>query len=468
MAMRDESVSTATAGSGIQETPDGIITVKIIGLKNMTRVVDGLLSSPEKVAEIRTIEIIDENEEEETVQEEHNEDQPIDCAPINHLLDTLHSSAGILTSFTWTSSSWYAKRGMRPAQFWSSLWAHAPTLRKLELGFYTHELDKVSPPPTQVRFPELADLRLDASTAHGDDGDAIEHILQNSPKLERLDFTWPGCDLKGCQIQNISWDYDLPCLKRLEARGYDFDRYAFSAFLARCENLEVFLDGLAWYAGDPAEADFVDGVHIVEAPPKDAPQPELPVKSLQRLRTLWLMGDRKPRSGLKEWFDPAAARQIRHLVLSAAEHEDLEQLVSGRDSLRTLEIGCPQGISGWRPEGKGRWPDGITEDENRDTQDIVAAETELNVLPERLKRLLPQLTTLRELGLSLESGFSSMVLPNGEWGHAAPMDEHDLVCQFCDELLSDVKKLTRAIETCTFYTSALIAAPRSTPLGPAR
>ncbi|KAF2744970.1 hypothetical protein M011DRAFT_505592 [Sporormia fimetaria CBS 119925] len=298
------------------------------------------------------------------------------CAPITSLLNYITLASHSLSSFTWTSPyDWPMKYGQRPPSFWTALWAHARTLSDLHIGFYEHELGRTAPPPPDVTFPALTNLRIDASTAHGDNGQLVEHIFKNSPNLERLDFVYPGCDLYTCQIQNITWDYDFPHLKRLEVRGWDFNRRTFAHFLTRCSNVEVFTDGVDYIHSTP-EPEFQSKPQDPEAVLPPVP---LPVTAFPNLRALCMNTfSRSETRNLYHWFDPQAARPIQHVMLGGSL-SNMQAIANGKQ-LKVLEVRSTN-IKDWRPTPGA-----------------------LSYAASELVTLLPKLPSLQELALGMDSG----------------------------------------------------------------
>ncbi|ORY19026.1 hypothetical protein BCR34DRAFT_260438 [Clohesyomyces aquaticus] len=315
--------------------------------------------------------------------------------PIIQLLDAISSAGGSLEEFIWQQEDWWdSKDCIRPASFWTALWKHAHTLQTLTLGFYTHELHTVSAPSPPVQFPELKELRLDCSTAHGDAGLAVEAILKESPKLEILEFAYPGCDLETCQIRNISWDYRFRGLRELDVQGYDFDSGAFARFLRNHAAVEMFRDGL-------------DG---------DNQEVEMGMETLPRLEKLYVTAYTSSRS-LRDWFSEDAKRPVSHLRVNWRSHRDLEDVATGNKVLECLEI--DGNVGDWRPRDIDSSDEEAAKQEN---------EAQDNYLPKALKNILPEMGRLVELGVGLDSGNTSRRNGDGTWSSPDAMNATDLKC----------------------------------------
>ncbi|KZM26513.1 uncharacterized protein EKO05_0005477 [Ascochyta rabiei] len=163
------------------------------------------------------------------------------CAPITAILTTITSRAGSLTSLTWPASSHTDRRFTRPLSFWEALYTHAPSLEKLHLDFFRHEVQVFSRPPAGVKFGKLKELRLDASSAHGDGGSTVDELLGSCENIEVLGFKWPPCDLPSCQIKGVSWGWTFPKLRQLSILGWNIAPAAYTEFLGRHPNIR-YLD----------------------------------------------------------------------------------------------------------------------------------------------------------------------------------------------------------------------------------
>jgi hypothetical protein len=326
-------------------------------------------------------------------------------APIAQLLNTISSTGGSLTHFTWSAPLSTSTPFTRPASFWSALYAHSTTLEFVQLCFFEHEVHHLPAPPHS--FPCLKTLRLDTSSAHGDTGTSIHALLCACPGLTTLVFEWPGCDLETCQIQNVNWDeYNWTGLKELELSGWDFAPTQLAALLGRHKGVEVFRDG-------------VDGPYVDE----HASHIPLDVNVFPKLKTL-----RKRRGNarrLAEYFDPHADRPIRRLILdigfNAARTLGELSACEGATTLEELELRGD--VGSWRCKA---WESDSSEDEEqRETRKTKEAETPPIFMA--LRTLLEKLTALRELAIELDSGNTfSKNSKTGEWESDAPPNQDDL------------------------------------------
>ncbi|OAL46490.1 hypothetical protein IQ07DRAFT_658686, partial [Pyrenochaeta sp. DS3sAY3a] len=307
------------------------------------------------------------------------------CAPLTQILTSILTSNGTLTSFSWHASYTSGTSFTRPPSFWTALYAHAPTLQSLTLDFFEREIPTLPPPPSA--FPLLKTLKLDAVGAHGDDGAAVDALLASCPSLESLQFTWPSCDLRGCQIQNIAWGYSFPLLTHLFLRGWNFAPLAFAEFLARHGNVEVYRDEIDFYEDDE------------ESRPR-----ELGVDVLPKLRALWKSGGRL--ASLPGYFGGEAGREIEVLGVDVGGGgaEVLGQM-KGVERVRVLEVNGS--VLVWRVEEAESEDDDEDEDEGDgkgEKEKDKAPAVPPPSIPEILSTALPHFTGLQELGIAMESG----------------------------------------------------------------
>jgi hypothetical protein len=349
----------------------------------------------------------DENQEAEEEDEDDSDDESGDnealeklCLPIIELLDAIRSADGKLETFSWDirHQFWHNSKVRRPSSFFTALWKHAPTLSKLGTGYYTHELHEVN--GSSSPFPVLKELYIDASGAHGDDGSAVEDLLKSCPVLEKLEFHWPGCDLDSCQIQNISWKFEMPKLRYLALHGSDFAPAALAQFLENHPSIENFVDG-------------VDSDSHVSY--KESEGPRLSKTALPNVRAVHGASDsaRYP----EDWFSDEADRKIAHLTAPWGWQGKVDVSKNMARELKCLDINASN-ITAWRPEE----PDSDDEEEEKQR---IAADPE-KMLVKGVRKLLPSLTGLKELGINLESQRVSKRLPDGTYGSPPGMDENDL------------------------------------------
>jgi hypothetical protein len=275
-----------------------------------------------------------------------------------------------------------------------------------------------------LSFPELKTLRLDTSSAHGDDGAVIDAILHACPNLESLYFEWPPCDLDSCQIKNISWGWTFPKLHTISVYGWNFAPIAYTNFFVRhpsITSLEERVDG-------PYEEEGKDHVGM-----------QLPATALPKLRTL-----RKEYGGghkLEDYFDPAANRPIRHLTVYARSYQGTEQgllklgmSTTAQTNLRSLEFLSE--VSSWRDEE--------VDADNSDDEDETAEERHIRKekeeqerqkrvtrrLPHILKTVLPSFTNLTKLTIEMDSSNGTWDSSTKNFVYPSSMNESDLVCIF--------------------------------------
>lgn len=161
------------------------------------------------------------------------------CAPVVSILNFIKSQNGGVKSFTW-DGYYDGQKFTRPTAFWSAIFDHALTLETLDIGFFCHEGHHLAPQPPQIRFPALTHLCLDASNGDGSDGSFIDAMLHNCPNVENLHlmFMWTQYDLDACKVQNVTWTYTFPNLKKLYTDGWNFAPDAYNKFLKRHPGIE--------------------------------------------------------------------------------------------------------------------------------------------------------------------------------------------------------------------------------------
>ncbi|KAF1355773.1 hypothetical protein EJ07DRAFT_181761 [Lizonia empirigonia] len=343
------------------------------------------------------------------------------CAPIITILAAITSHSGSLTSFTWPASSHTHCKFTRPLAFWSALYAHILTLEKLHLDFFCHEVHDFPPPPAGVMLERLKALTIDASSAHGDDGSAIDDLLARCKNVEVLTVEWPPCDLDSCQIKGISWGWSFPKLEYLRVSSWNFHPAAYTDFLVRHPgiiSLEERVDGPYDESGQ-AYADV------------NLPATALP--NLGKLKKAYTNTH-----SLASYFDTAANRPIRTLTLCVGGHPGVEQGLMeitdptpAQTHLRTLEF--MGDIKCWRDEE--------TNNDSSDDEDETAQERQqrketenqdrLSRLPTRLptilKTALPAFSTLAKLTIEMDSSIETLDPSTGTYTSPPPMNESDLL-----------------------------------------
>jgi hypothetical protein len=446
------SSTEAKSGSGIHGTTD--IKVRISNLKDAPRILEQLVATRDLLGRVRELDIVDEGTEETAEAGTNDDGQPTEqpgtgsdaedddndsvkssgsknsnprahlfdkdyvdkrmnklCAPIISILNGIEAAGGSLEAFSWGhEDGWWDSNGTRPKEYWAALWKHARTLKKLDIGFYTHEVHKVR--PAGVAFPSMRELRIDASTAHGNEGDAVEHLLKSCPSLETLDYEYPGCDLETCQIKGITWDYTFPKLRSLSVRGFENSPKKYIEFVTRCPTIEAFFDGL-----DAYDSDYDEKVSY-------------PNEALPNMLQLCVPGGGY--RSLDQWFSSINDRPLHHIrVESAHRWSQFKSITLGNVSstLKCLEFGG--GALDWRPV-KPYEADSDDDEETiqKEKEEYDQREREregYNYLPKAVKDLLPKLDGLRELGVSLDSNNISMSDGHGGWSGPPPMTFTDLV-----------------------------------------
>lgn len=223
-------------------TIEGDLELKIY-IRNITTVnatAQQIVQLKELAAKITTTEIdtstfFQAAEEQEEIADRWSEE--IVCPHLIIILDAIKPHGGGLTAFLWPAPRHTGEYFTRPQNFWRALYAHASTFQKLHPDFFCHEVHTVPPSPPCVTFEALKDLRLDTSSAHGDNGAAIDTLLKVCSNISTLHFEWPPCDLESCQNRNVSRAWRFPQLKHLRTSGWNFAPAAYTDFLVRHSDL---------------------------------------------------------------------------------------------------------------------------------------------------------------------------------------------------------------------------------------
>lgn len=398
------------------------LTLRVRNLETLHSLVKEICSTPGLPGKIKCVDIVSHDDDEEEEEEESNMNTtttplklpsstreerrlareateeagrnlaPRLCAPLIRILDAI-SNTGSLQRFAWTASS-TSSPFTRPPSFWTALYAHTSSLQHLSLDYFEHEVRHLPSPPSSL--PNLTSLQLNAVSAHGDNGSAIEAFLCACPALQSLDFTWPGCDLLSCQIQGISWTYTFPALRSLSLSGWDFAPAALSDFLHRHDGVRVFSDGIDREGEDEeSESDVFP--------------------ALTHLRK-----KRGPAVGVLKYFNSDVRRPIKMLAMeinynSVSALRELASLESVR-SVKVLELHGE--VRDWRP--KEVYPD------SSDDEDEAFPEPEKPRVMDMLKECLGAFTGLEELGIGMESGDVMYRRPDGVLGSPDPATGEDL------------------------------------------
>ncbi|KAJ4362494.1 hypothetical protein N0V83_010588 [Neocucurbitaria cava] len=323
------------------------------------------------------------------------------CEPLCQIFN----SSVNLKRFSWSASYCAGTSFTRPQTFWDALYAHSQTLEGLHLDYFEHEVRQLTDPKTI--FPNLKTLKLNTVSAHGDDGTAIDALLNSCPNLSTLDFTWPGCDLDDCQIQNITWSYTYPSLTNLSLSGWNFAPKPLADFLMRHPSITTFADGIDFQLNDPGSEPI-----------------QFDANALPALEALYKSNG--PLSSVLPYFDPAARRQIQHLALyvgmgGGSVLSELATLPAATSTIKTLEM--HGNITDWR----------LPEDEDSSDSDSDVATDEAKEpyvpppsMPSLLTSTLPHFTHLQELAIGMESDHIMHRRKDGVFGCPDPTTPEDL------------------------------------------
>lgn len=421
--------------------------IEFSSLSELSETASDLISNPSRAALIKAIQIRDDGSNEELEEEKpsvvdigvDSSQASIDVATI---LDHVRQE-GSLESFSWTGYNMLRARGKRPPAFWEALWKTAATLKNLDLWFYEHE-PVLSPgyAPGPVSLELLQKLHLDVSRGHGDDGSIIDQILRSSPNLENASLEFPNCDLEGCRLGGLTWDYHFPKLHTLHLNAYDSNPAQLFSFFARNPSIKNLKFDM-W--SDEKRADLADGV-------------------LQNLEALSIDVAGHPRP-FSDFLSASAARPIVHLCISNSPHSCYPLIRNVSGTLRCLEIKTD--IDFWRREPEpspsaglddvtktleetalsSEKPDLEREELDEDNEEVSegssipkeplaesrgdenekSVDKPISPPPQAIQNLLSQLPELKEFALDLETGLTYMSDDEGGWGHPAAMNEKDLI-----------------------------------------
>ncbi|KAF3048568.1 hypothetical protein E8E11_004647 [Didymella keratinophila] len=397
--------------------------IKIDNITIMAVTAQQVLQSKEQAAKVTNIEIdtslyFEALEEQEELAEQFSVEAI--CSHLNTILDAITSHGGGLTTFSWPARRHTSKQFTRPHAFWKALYAHASTLRHLHLDFFCHEVDLLPPLPTGLIFEALRNLRLDTSSAHGDNGTAIDTLLKACPNLSTLHFEWPPYDLDNCQIKNISWGWAFAELKHLHTSGWNFNPAAYTDFLV-------------WHTGLTSFVERVDGPY--ESEECGPVSIWLPTTALLNLRVL--EKEYTDTHNLRNYFESAADRPIDTLILHVRNYEDIKQellVIAGSliaQTLRTLEFRGE--ISCWRRRDREERSEDEVDDEPPEERDQrqeqakqAAQQRERKRLPTILRVVLPHLTNLETLSIEMDSSNGTYNSETKGFTCPEPMKRRDL------------------------------------------
>ena len=251
--------------------------------------------------------------------------------------------------------------------------------------------------PICPKFPKLEWAFLDASRAHGNNASFLDRWLRNCPALQTLELHLPNCDWETCQIQGITWDYDLPALETFSLYGYSLNIEGLAKFLHRSSALKLLTLELS------TEKPF-----------------NLPSGSLPNLEALSMDFNGVPNlvSSLAPGF---TTTPLRHLRVNGCPYESLLELAALPGSLRCLEL-----------ELSPPWWEKTSTIADLETDDAPADANSATPfkLPKIIKMLLQRLPKLQELGLNLETADTTILEGSGDERterHPDAISDDDLV-----------------------------------------
>jgi hypothetical protein len=246
----------------------------------------------------------------------------------------------------------------------------------------------------------LTSLRIYAGGAHGDDGALIDSILRSSHALQTLYLSFPICDLEGCRIKGITWNYTFPSLQTLNLTTYNSDDTALSNFLLRCPRIHT----LEWSVG--SDYGFI-----------------FPQDSLRALSDLRIYDD-------IFWYDFEANFEalanssplLEHLETGHLEIANYLQISKLGRSLKSLQLN--PGVCNWR---KGFVEPGENSNDEWNKHhdwevEELEAETGMRQLSQIITKMLAGLPQLEELDVGLETAHTSI-----DGAIPEPLDDKDLV-----------------------------------------
>ena len=149
-------------------------------------------------------------------------------------------------------------------------------------------------------------------------------MLRSSPNLENASLEFPNCNLEGCQLGGLTWDYYFPKLHTLHLNAYDSNPAQLISFFARNPSIKNLKFDM-W--NNERCADLADGV-------------------LQNLEALSMDVAERPRP-FSDFLSASAARPIVHLR-SDSPHLCYPLIRNVSRTLRCLEIKTD--IDFWRRE----------------------------------------------------------------------------------------------------------------------
>ncbi|KAF2489725.1 hypothetical protein BU16DRAFT_585944 [Lophium mytilinum] len=372
------------------------------GVKDFKETAENIVNDDDQLVHLRTIEIIgrDDNEDaswEERPQEELRAELNAFCESMVNILNAVHEK-GKLESFKWAGLRFYLKKEGRSAAFWEALWKHSATLTKLELDCEQREIGDI-PHPT-APMPNLHTLNLWMGNACGDDGTILNTLLHNTPNIRSLALSLPDCDLEGCRIRNLTWDYTFPHLSTLLVSVFSVPSTPVFAFLSRHPLVTTLTYGV--------DTDRDDSPDVF--PPAALPH-------LRAIRFEICFDE----AALAELFAADAARPIAHVFLERHSRNALSQLVGVAASLKCLEIEAM--ARDWRPEEPDSDDSDSDDDEEAEGEEEKTEREPEPRLPEVVKGLLPELGELQELAVGLETANTYV----GRFQHPPPMGVDDLI-----------------------------------------
>ncbi|KAF2809133.1 uncharacterized protein BDZ99DRAFT_571945 [Mytilinidion resinicola] len=374
------------------------------GLKDFKDTAENILKDDYRIARLRAIEISrNENEDDEAIakkEERPEEDVRAELATFSQsmadILNAIHEK-GKLESFKWSGLQFAIKKTARSTAFWEALWKHSATLTKLELDCDQREIGNI-PHPT-APMPNLHTLNLWMGNACGDDGTIVNKLLHGAPSITALVLSLPGCDLDGCRIRNLTWDYTFPQLSTLLLSVFNVPLTPVFDFLLRHPLVKTLTYGVDTYRDES---------------PDVFPNAALPALRAIKFETCF------DDDAVQEIFSADAARPIAHVSIQSSSQRLFPHLAAISPSLKCLEIEAR--CSEWRPEE----PDSDSSDSEEEEEEEKKKIEPSPRLPEVVKALLPSLTALRELAIDLDT--DTRIYSNGNWKQQPPpMSADDLI-----------------------------------------
>lgn len=405
-------------------------TITLGNLETAHTIVEELLASREtaaRITEIVVTVIVDEEEEKkakgyvgmdcEEKKKKMNEEAARVCEPLTNILRAITDQGGSLTHFIWPVpyyGHWPQINFTRPPSFWDALYAHSATLTHLNFSTSPRELNTMPAPNTT--FPALRQLVVDANSAHGDDGTAIDQLLAHSPNVELLRFTWPSCDLRTCQITDLGWSYTFPRLRSLAVKGWLLDPKPYIEFLSRNPSIEVLSDNIeGLYELKMISEDKAEGWDICE--PAKEPDLEIDPNTLPNLKALTGDSSLYP---TQAYFAAGANRPVTHLSMWSIARGLLALSKMSTATEKIVVLDMHGGVGGWRLKEK--------DSEKKGEDEVQTADGKvLGYMMQAAQSALPEFKNLREFGIDMDTTDTTVKQPDGTWALRDAMNKTDVV-----------------------------------------